>query len=294
MKPLDAFPQPLEGTIDAHAHTWSPELQHDHPAVLQRAWQAGLTDIIEVGVDLETSRAALTLARRDPRVHPVVGLHPHEAKHLDAQRDGLQQLATTGNFVAVGEIGLDFFRNNSPPDQQDAAFRWQLDLARQHNLPVVIHSRDADDATYAILHEWVGWVGRYLPPKPEGLGPDGARPLGMLHCFAGDADLAQRYLQLGFLISIPGTVTYANNTRGQDVARSIPLTGMLLETDCPYLTPVPHRGRRNEPALVVETARFVAQLRGDQPHTVAHAAAANTRLLFGLSEGVDAAGGVTA
>jgi len=292
MKPvtLDAYPQPLHGVIDAHAHTWSPELQHDHPAVLQRAWQAGLTDIIEVGVDLETSRAALNLARRDPRVHPVVGLHPHEAKHLDAQRADLEQLAATGEFVAIGEIGLDFFRNNSPPDQQDAAFRWQLNLARTHNLPVVIHSRDADDATYAILQDWATSVGHYLPPTSEGAD----RPLGMLHCFAGDADLAQRYLQLGFLISIPGTVTYANNTRGQDVARSLPLTGMLLETDCPYLTPVPHRGRRNEPALVVETARFVAQLRGDQPQTVAHAAAANTRLLFGLSEGVDAAGGVTA
>lgn len=282
MKPVatDSYPQPLDGVIDAHAHTWSPELQHDHPAVLQRAWQAGLTDIIEVGVDLETSRAALTLARRDPRVYPVVGLHPHEAKHLEQQRPDLEQLAATGEFVAVGEIGLDFFRNNSPPDQQDAAFRWQLDLARQHNLPVVIHSRDADDATYAILQDWATSVGRYLPPTPEGAD----RPLGMLHCFAGDADLARRYLGLGFLISIPGTVTYANNTRGQDVARSLPLTGMLLETDCPYLTPAPHRGRRNEPALVVETARFVAQLRGDQPQTVAHAAAANTRLLFGLSE----------
>ena len=272
------FPLPLPGTIDAHAHTCSPELEEDRAEVLQRAWQAGLEAIIEVGTDAETSRAAAVLAKQTPRIHPVLGLHPHEAQHLDAQREDIEALAATGDFVAIGEIGLDFFRNISPPDQQDTAFRWQLDLARQHDLPVVIHARDADDATYAILEDWAGRVGRYMGEDPEG----NPRPLGMLHCFAGDAALAARYLELGFLISIPGPVTYPNNDRGQHVARSLSLTGMLLETDCPYLTPVPHRGRRNEPALVVETARFVAQLRGDTPEAVAHAAAANTRALFGL------------
>ena len=269
----NSLPTPLPGTIDAHAHTWSQELRYDHTEVLTRAWQAGLTDIIEVGVDAETSRQSAAFAAQDPRIHPVLGLHPHEAKHLDAQRQDLEELANSGDFVAIGEIGLDFFRNISPPDQQDEAFRWQLDLARQHDLPVVIHSRDAADATYAILEEWADRTGRYL-------GAD--REIGMLHCFAGDADLAARYLQLGFLISIPGPVTYPNNHQGQNVARSLPLTGMLLETDCPYLTPVPHRGRRNEPALVVETARFVAQLRGDTPEQVAHAAGDNTRRLFGI------------
>jgi len=275
MKPVapDALPTPLPGTIDAHAHTWSKELAHDHPNVLNRAWAAGLEAIIEVGCDAQTSRQSLALAKQDPRIHPVLGLHPHEAQHLDAQREEIEALATTGDFVAIGEIGLDFYRNNSPPEDQHRAFRWQLDLARQHDLPVVIHSRNADDATYAILEEWANNVGRYL-------GTD--RELGMLHCFAGDAALAARYLQLGFLISIPGTVTYKNNQQGQHVARSLPLTGMLLETDCPYLTPVPHRGRRNEPALVVETARFVAQLRGEPAETVALAAAQNTRRLFGI------------
>ena len=275
MKKVDAqrFPTPLPDVIDAHAHTWSRDLRDDHPAVLDRAWQAGLTAIIEVGVDVATSRSAADLARREPRIHPVVGLHPHEAKHLAAQRTDLEALAASGDFVAVGEIGLDFYRNLSPPDDQDDAFRWQLDLARQYDLPVVIHARDAADATYAILEEWASRVGRYLGAE---------RPIGMLHCYAGDAELARRYLELGFLISIPGTVTYPNNGRTQDVARSIPLAGMLLETDCPYLTPVPHRGCRNEPALVVETARFVAHLRGETPEAVATAAAANTRALFGL------------
>ncbi|MDA0353778.1 MAG: TatD family hydrolase [Chloroflexi bacterium] len=271
--PLDAFPTPLQGTIDAHAHTWDPQLLADRPAVLNRAWTAGLEAIIEVGCDVPTSRSALALAQQDPRVHPVVGLHPHEAQHLEAQRADLETLAASGDFVAVGEIGLDFFRNISPPDQQDTAFRWQLQLARTHDLPVVIHSRDADDATYAILKDWAARVGRYL-------GAD--REIGMLHCFAGDAELAARYLELGFLISVPGTVTYPNNDRGQSVARSVPLAGMLLETDCPYLTPVPFRGRRNEPACVVETARFVAKCRGEAPQLVATATAENARRLFAI------------
>lgn len=281
MKPVaeSAFPTPLPGTIDAHAHTYSRELESDRTEVLNRAWSAGLEAIIEVGTNATSSRKALDLSRTDPRIHPVVGLHPHDAQHLDQQRADLERLAETGDFVAIGEIGLDFYRNISPPDAQDTAFRWQLDLARRHNLPVVIHSRDADDATFAILEDWATSVGRYLPPTKDGT----PREIGMLHCFAGDAQLAARYLDLGFLISIPGTVTYNNNQRGQDVARSLPLTGMLLETDCPYLTPVPHRGRRNEPALVVETARFVAQLRGEPAEQVARAAADNTRRLFGLA-----------
>jgi TatD DNase family protein len=275
MKPVapDRFPQPIPGTIDAHAHLYSRELEQDRDQVLARAWQAGLEAIIEVGTSAPSSRRALELSKQDPRIHPVVGLHPHEAKHLEAQRADLEQLAASGDFVGVGEIGLDFYRNNSPPDEQDATFRWQLDLARQHDLPFVIHSRDADDATFAILSEWTDRVGHYLGAE---------RPIGMLHSYAGDPNLAARYLERGILISIPGTVTYKNNDRGQNVARAIPLTGMLLETDCPYLTPVPHRGRRNEPALVVETARFVAQLRGESTETIAHAAAENARRLFGI------------
>ena len=269
------FPEPLLGSIDSHSHTWSAELQDDHAEVMTRAWAAGLTAVIEVGVDVETSRQSAALAAADPRVHAVVGLHPHEAKHLEDQRAALTELAASGDFVAVGEIGLDFFRNISPAEAQYEAFRWQLELAREHELPVVIHSRDADDESCAILAEWAGRVGRYL-------GED--RPIGMLHCYAGDDELAGLYLSLGFLISIAGPVTYPNNDRLQTVARSIPLTGMLIETDCPYLTPVPHRGRRNEPAYVVETARFVAELRGETPEVIARATAANARRLFGINE----------
>src|SRR5690606_339879 len=136
------------------------------------------------GVDTATSLACRDLASTDPRIHAVAGIHPHEAEHLERERGPLSDAVAEGGFVAIGEIGLDFFRNLSPPDLQYEAFRWQLDLAREVGLPVVIHSRDADAESFAVLEEWARRVGRYL-------GPD--REIGMMHCYAGDAELAQRY-----------------------------------------------------------------------------------------------------
>ena len=270
---IEAPPEPLAGAFDAHTHTWStPEFDDDYDATMARAWAAGLVGVVEVGVDTAASEQCLDLARRDPRVHAVVGLHPEYADHLDEERAGIAR-AAAGGAVAIGEIGLDFSREGPSPAQQVEAFRWQLDLAREHGLPVVIHARDADEECFAILEAWVREVGRYL---------GAAREIGMMHCYAGDAALAARYLDLGFLISVPGTVTFPNNPRGQEVARSVPLAGMLVETDSPYLTPAPHRGRRNEPAYVVETARFVAGLRGVTPETVAAATAENAARLFNL------------
>ncbi len=264
-------PQPLPGVVDAHAHTWDRALEADRDAVLARAWDTGLAAIVDVGVDVATSLRCREFARADARVHAVAGLHPHEASRLPEEQDALAAAVAEGGFVAVGEIGLDFYRNISPPDAQVAAFEWQLALAREHDLPVVIHSRDADEECFAILEAWTRRVGRYL-------GPD--REVGMMHCYAGDASLAARYVDLGFLISVPGTVTYPSNERGQEVARTVPLTLMLTETDCPYLTPVPWRGRRNEPAYVAETARFVAGLRGCEADEVARETAASAARLF--------------
>lgn len=264
-------PEPLPGVVDAHAHTWDRQLEDEREAVLDRAWGTGLAAIVEVGVDVETSLKCHAYAQADARVHAVAGLHPHEASRLAGQRDGLATAVAGGGFVAVGEIGLDFYRNLSPTEAQVEALEWQLALAREHDLPVVIHSREADEECFAILERWARRVGRYLGAERE---------IGMMHCYAGDVDLARRYLDLGFLISVAGTVTYPSNQRGQEVARSIPLARMLVETDCPYLTPVPWRGRRNEPAYVAETVRFVAQLRGDTPETVARETAQNAARLF--------------
>jgi len=265
--------EPLPGLVDAHAHAWSRAFDGDRAVMLARAWSAGLRLIVEVGVDVSTSLGALQLARRAPRVVAVAGLHPHEARHLEREREALAALVGGGGFVGIGEIGLDFYRNFSPPEAQYAAFRWQLALAREHALPVVVHSRAADAETFEVLEEWSRRVGRYLGRERE---------IGMLHCFAGDVALAARYVELGFLISVPGTVTYPSNTRGQEVACTIPLEAMTLETDCPYLTPVPRRGERNEPAYVAHTARYVAGLRGIAAERVAQTTGQNALRLFGV------------
>ncbi|MFA7249220.1 MAG: TatD family hydrolase [Dehalococcoidia bacterium] len=274
MRPrIDRDPEPLPGAFDAHSHTWStPEFDDDYDAVMARAWAAGVVGVIEAGVDSASSERCLALARRDARVHAVVGLHPEYADRLPAERDGLARAAGAG-AVGIGEIGLDFSRPGPSEAQQAEAFCWQLDLARERGLPVVIHARDADEACFAILEAWSRRAGPYL-----GAG----RAVGMMHCYAGDAALAARYLEIGFLISLPGTVTFPNNARGQQVARSVPLARMLVETDSPYLTPAPHRGRRNEPAYVVETARFVAGLRGCSAEEVARTTAENAARLFNL------------
>jgi TatD DNase family protein len=269
-----AIIEPLAApVVDAHAHVYSREFEEDRAAVLERAWGAGLRHIVEVGTSSDSSLRALALARDDARIHPVIGLHPHSARRLEEERPALERLVVDGGFVAVGEIGLDFFRMNSPAEAQYEALHWQLELAAAHRLPVVIHSRDADEECYAVIEGWAGRHGRYRGPDVE---------VGMMHCYAGDVDLARRYLDLGFLISVPGPVTYANNVRGRTVAAEVPLDRLLVETDCPYLTPVPWRGQRNEPAYVVQTIRAVAEIRGESAELVAATTAANAARLFGF------------
>ncbi len=261
--------------VDAHAHSFSREFRGDHADAMARAWAAGLVAVVEVGGDVESSRQALALAQATPeRVFAVAGVHPHSARDFDAEHDALRALLDAGGFVGIGEIGLDFFRNISPPEQQFAAFAVQLELAREYALPVVLHVRNADEDAYAQVEPWARRVGRYLGAERE---------IGMLHCYAGDAELAARYVELGFAISVPGPVTYPGNTRGQEVARTVPLASLLVETDAPYLTPVPYRGTRNEPAYVVETVRAVAALRGCTAEDVAAATARNAARLFGVT-----------
>ena len=265
MSPLDA---PI---VDAHAHTWSDAFSGDYAEAMERAWGSGLVAIVEVGGSAPSSEQARALAQADPRVHAVVGLHPHSAKELPQQREQLRAQALSGDFVGVGETGLDFYRNLSPPEQQYEAFRFRLELAREAELPVVIHSRDAGEESYAVISEWAGRVGRYL-------GPD--REIGMMHCYDGDSALGDRYRALGFLLSIPGPVTYPGAQIRQDVARTAPLQSLLVETDAPALTPQSNRGSRNEPAYILETIAFIAQLRGEKPEVIARATAENAARLF--------------
>jgi TatD DNase family protein len=230
---------------------------------------------VVIGYDMKASRRGVDLAESAENVYATVGVHPHEAESLTIQDlDMLATLAESPRVVAIGEIGLDFYRNLSPPDAQRRAFQQQLSLARELNLPVVVHAREADEATFDILATYSDGRRSELPVDS---------PIGVMHCFAGDLALALRYIDLGFVISIPGTVTYPDAQRLQTVCRSLPVRSMVMETDAPYLPPLSHRGRRNEPAFLAETAGFIAALRGDSVAEVAEATSGTAARLFGLA-----------
>lgn len=240
-------PAPPAGSLfDTHAHLHGPEFAPDRDAVLTRAAGAGLGRILTVGTDPESSRAAVALAAAYAEVYAAVGIHPHDAEGADlAALAEIAALARAPKVVAVGEIGLDHYRNLSPPAAQGAALRAQLALARAVGKPVLLHCREAHDDLLGIL-------------RAEGVAEIG----GIMHCFSGDQTAARRCLDLGLLLSIAGPVTYPNARRLQEVVRGLPLDRLVLETDCPYLPPQPWRGQRNEPAYLGATAARVAELLG--------------------------------
>jgi len=251
--------------IDTHAHLNDGRFRHDLPAVLQRADAAGVKAIINVGFNLDSSRSCVKLAGRHAPVYAAVGFHPHEAR--DFSREALAQLrtlATSEKAVAIGEIGLDYYYNHSPAADQRTAFALQLRLARDLNLPVIIHDRDAHREVLAILLE-------------EGLPAAG----GVMHCFSGDVDFALQCLEIGLYLSLAGPVTFKQAGPLAEVARQVPQDKLLVETDAPYLAPAPFRGQRNEPAYVAAIVQRIAALRGEDSEKVALATAENARRLFG-------------
>ena len=252
---------------DSHSHLDMPEYDGDREEVLNRAFQAGVQRIITIGIDLESSLKALDLAIKHPFIFSTVGYHPHNAKEADPQvLERLSELAREPKVVAWGEIGLDFFRRHSPPDRQRAVFNEQMDLARRLDLPVIIHSRDANEEVIETLRI-----------------RKNHRQCGVFHCFSGDYPMAMELVDMGFYISIPGTVTYKNASKVQEVAARIPLDHLLVETDAPYLTPVPFRGERNEPLFVTHTVRKIAELRHVDFEEVAERTSQNAKKLFGLT-----------
>jgi TatD DNase family protein len=252
--------------FDTHAHLHFPDLAADLPAVMARARAAGVRRMVTIGTDVETTREALAVAAGDPEVWATAGAHPHEAGTSDdAVLAELERLAAEPRIVAVGEIGLDYFRNLSPREEQERVFRACLAIARRARKPVVIHCRDAHDDVLRILaEERVGEVG------------------GIMHCFSGDTAVARRCLDLGLLISLAGPVTYPNARALPDVARMVPADRLVVETDCPYLPPQGHRGERNEPAYLVLTANRVAELRGEPLEELAARTTANACALLGV------------
>jgi TatD DNase family protein len=250
--------------IDSHAHLDMEEFDPDRDQVLKRALQAGITQIITIGVDLRSSQKAITLTEKHPFLSASVGCHPHNAEACDHEMlEELKRLTFHSRVVAWGEIGLDFFRNYAPRAKQKELFRLQLEMALEVDLPVIIHDRKAHQEVLDILDKT-------------------KNQRGVIHCFSGDYELAMTFIDMGFYISIPGTVTYKKAKQVQDVATRIPLEALLLETDAPYLAPHPKRGRRNEPLYMTYTAKKIAQLRGLDLQTLAHQTSENTIKLFSL------------
>jgi TatD DNase family protein len=252
--------------IDSHCHLDMKNFDKDRDAVIERAQKDGIVHMISIGIDVKSSESALALARQYPFISATVGCHPHDADGCGAEDlKTLSRMAAEPEVVAWGEIGLDYYRNYAKKENQQNIFKIQLELAQAAKLPVIIHDRDAHEEVYAVLEK----MGK------------GERK-GIIHCFSGDRDLAEAFIALGYYISIPGTVTYKKAVQIKEVAAKIPLDRMLVETDSPFLAPVPRRGKRNEPAFINHTAREIAKLRGIPFETVALQTTRNARMIFGL------------
>lgn len=254
--------------IDTHCHIGFQDYDTDRAEVLQRAWDAGLEAIVMIGAGqgIEGNQKTVDLTALDPRLFATIGIHPHDAEKLTPEvLAQFEQLAKYERVVGIGEIGLDYHYDHAPRNIQQEAFRRQLELARHVGLPVSIHSRDADQDTFAILQEF--W---------EDI------PGGIMHCFGGTVEQARAYFDMGFLISIPGIVTFKKSARLQEVVKACPVERMVIETDAPYLAPIPYRGKRNEPAYVAEVAKTIAQLKGLTYDDVARITTLNAKRLFRL------------
>jgi len=232
--------------IDSHAHLDDSRFEPDRDAVLQRAWDAGIRKILTIGNGSGPDHMAcgIPIAETHDWIYTSVGVHPHDAVKVEDRHYALmEELSKHPTVVAIGETGLDYYYHNSPRDTQREVFRTQLALAKKLNLPVIIHTREADLDTEEILRQ-------EAPSR------------GVIHCFTSGEKLAEFALGIGFFISFSGIVTFPNARPLAAIARRVPFEKILVETDCPYLAPAPHRGKRNEPSFVVDTARFVAELRG--------------------------------
>ena len=247
--------------FDSHCHVHDERIPDGVDGAVEAARAAGVHAMVTVGCDRATSLAAIEVAARFDDVHATVGLHPHEASH---GVDSIVDLLDTPGVVAVGEAGLDYYYDHSPRDVQQVAFAAQIQLAHQRRLPLIIHTRDAWDDTFDILRA------------------EGTPERTVFHCFTGGPDEARRGLDLGATLSFSGIVTFKGAPEVQAAARECPLERMLIETDSPYLAPVPHRGKPNRPAWVPHVGRFIADLRDVDPAAVADATSTNAAALFGL------------
>ena len=249
---------------DTHCHIFWKSFDEDRDLVLQRAREAGVERMLVVGTDLATSKAAAELCAGEPGLFPTAGIHPHDAAAADpSTRKAIEDLCRHRACVAVGETGLDYFKGYGEPEAQRSSFRWQLGLARELDKPIVVHCREAHEDVVAVIQAQPG-------------------VRGVMHCYSlTDLELAP-YLDAGFYISFSGIVTYPKNDGNRRAAEAVPQDRLLVETDCPFLAPQGHRGKRNEPAFAAETLAHVAKLRGSSTEELAFATSTNAARLFGL------------
>lgn len=252
--------------IDSHAHLEMTEFKKDLEAVIQRAKESGVEYIFTVGTEKKDWKRAVEIADSHPSIYAILGVHPHNAKEIDDQTySTLKELCRNGKVKAYGEIGLDFFRNLSPRDIQLKRFREQIGLAKELDLPIVVHDREAHRETLEIL-------------KLEKAEESG----GIIHCFSGDYEMAKACLDMGFYISIPGSITFKNAEGFREIVERIPLESLLVETDAPFLTPEPFRGKRNEPSYVRYTAQKVAEIKKVSLEKVAEITTENALRVYRL------------
>ncbi len=257
--------------IDSHAHLEMAEFEKDLEEVIRRAKESGVEYIFTVGTERNDWKRALEIANSHPRIYAILGVHPHNAKEIDDRTySTLKGLCRNEKVRAYGEIGLDFFRDHSPRDVQMKRFREQIALARELLLPIVIHDRDAHRETLDILKS----------EKADQCG-------GIIHCFSGDYPMAKQCLDMGFYISVPGTITFKNAGEFQEIVKKVPLESLLVETDAPFLAPVPFRGKRNEPGFVRYTAQKIAEIKRISFEKVAEITTRNALRVFRIEGQVE-------
>lgn len=254
--------------FDSHTHLNAEQFNEDIPQTVERAREMGVTKMAVVGFDTPTIEKSLMLNQQYPDIYSIIGWHPTEAGSYSKEIEkDLQEKLTLPKVVALGEIGLDYYWMEDPKDVQEAVFRRQIAIAREMKLPISVHTREALEDTYKIL-------------KDEKIGSVG----GIMHSFSGDADWAERFMDLGLHISFSGVVTFKKALDVQEAAKTIPLERMLVETDAPYLAPVPYRGKRNEPGYTKYTVEKIAELRNTAPEEIARQTWKNAHRLFGLED----------
>ncbi len=256
--------------VDTHAHLDMEEFDQDREEVIARAIKAGLNNIVTVGIDLESSKKAIELAKKYQQIMAAVGVHPNDSSSFKKEDIvTLEEMAKNSEVVAIGETGLDFYRKYTPHDKQIEVLKWQLDLAVEMKLPIIIHCRQAEKDMIGILREWTLKNKSRFEQSP-----------GVIHCFNGDANVAQQYLDMGFYLSVGGYIGYPASRNSYNTIQTIPLDRLLIETDAPFLPPQTYRGKRNEPAYVAITAGVLANIIRVPPETIARVTTENALRLF--------------